>query len=100
ARPDTREAKARLQRLRANLRPKKRGQLRHSGAVAYWPACDVLRVRLVGAGKSVTLTGKQKQKGVSNYLVGKDPSRWHKGVPMFGRVRAEGALPRVTIDYY
>ncbi len=38
--------------------------------------------------------------GVSNYLVGDDPSQWRTGVRTFARVRHEGVAPGVDLVFY
>ena len=38
--------------------------------------------------------GLDKQAGVSNYLIGNDPSKWHTDIPNYGQGRLPGRLPR------
>ncbi len=38
--------------------------------------------------------------GRSQYLVGRDPSRWRKAVPHYGRVAARGLYPGIDVVYY
>lgn len=57
-------------------------------------------VTLVGANPRADTTGEKRLSSQSNYFKGKDPSRWLKGVPNFGRVRFDRVLPGVDLAYY
>lgn len=46
-----------------------------------------LRMRLVDANRSVTVAPENRLAGISNYFIGNDRSRWHRGVPHYGRIR-------------
>lgn len=61
---------------------------------------DVLRIKLLGANGEPRGTGLEELAGKSNYLFGRDPSRWRTNVPNYGRVRYEGVYPGVDVVYY
>ncbi|HEX8282893.1 MAG TPA: carboxypeptidase regulatory-like domain-containing protein [Pyrinomonadaceae bacterium] len=61
---------------------------------------SVLRIRLLGASRQARARGLEELEGKSNYLVGRDPSRWHTNVPNFARVEYEGVYPGVDVVYY
>ncbi|KAA1419015.1 hypothetical protein F0U44_11165 [Nocardioides humilatus] len=44
----------------------------------------------VGAARNPRLVGRSPQQATTSYFRGKDPSRWRRGVPAFGRVRYQG----------
>src|SRR5277367_1593495 len=44
--------------------------------------------------------GEDLETGVSNYLLGNDPSRWRTGVPRFGRVRYRDLYPGIDLKFY
>ena len=44
--------------------------------------------------------GLDAQPGHSNYLIGRDRSRWQKNVPMYGRVKYRGIYPGIDAVYY
>jgi hypothetical protein len=41
-----------------------------------------------------------KQQGVSNYLIGDDPDKWHAGIANYGRVRYSGLYPGIDLVFY
>ncbi len=55
-----------------------------------WPAADG-RVQPVGL---------EPTPGVSNYLVGNDPSRWRRGVQSFGKVRYPNLYAGIDLVFY
>jgi len=60
----------------------------------------VLRMKLVGSNRSPVATGLDPLPGTSNYLIGKDPKQWRKGVRNYGRVRFGMVYPGVDLVYY
>ena len=58
-----------------------------------------LRMKLLN-GNPASLTGAEELPGKVNYLIGKDPSQWHTGVPLFSRVRAEEIYPGVDLIFH
>jgi len=60
----------------------------------------VLRMSLEGANAAPPVEGQELQAGVSNYLVGDDPSQWHTAVPNYGRVSYYDVYPGVDMTYY
>ncbi|MBI1852007.1 MAG: SBBP repeat-containing protein [Planctomycetes bacterium] len=63
-------------------------------------AHDRIRVRFQGAGSDPKATALDELPGKVNYLVGRDPSQWHRNVPTFARVRYESVYPGVDVVYY
>ncbi|HEY9405680.1 MAG TPA: Calx-beta domain-containing protein [Pyrinomonadaceae bacterium] len=60
----------------------------------------VLRMRLEGANASPRVAGLERQKGLINYLVGDDPSRWRVGVSTFAKISYTEVYPGVDLVYY
>lgn len=58
-----------------------------------------LKLHLSGAGTAEP-EGVDPQGGVSNYFLGKDPSKWRTHVPHFGRVRYKEVYPGIDVVYY
>ena len=58
-----------------------------------------LRVELVGASRRKA-TYEEPLFGVTNYLIGNDPSKWRIGVPGYRRVRYSGVYPGIDLLYY
>src|SRR5215207_125966 len=61
---------------------------------------STLRVRLEGSNRSPKVSGVEEMRGRSNYLVGRDPSRWLTGVPVYAKVAYESVYPGVDMVYY
>ncbi len=60
----------------------------------------VLRMSLDGANPDPQVEGQELQAGVSNYLIGNDPSQWHTSVPNYGRVAYHDVYPGIDMIYY
>jgi hypothetical protein len=60
---------------------------------------DVLRMRLLGSDPAAPATGGDRRPGTTNYLVG-DRSRWHTGVPTYGRVTLRGVYRGIDLVYH
>ena len=61
---------------------------------------SVVRMQLAGASPAATAAGTSQLPGKSNYFIGNDPAKWHRGVPQFARVRYQGVYPGVDLVYY
>jgi hypothetical protein len=70
-------------------------------AAAGQPADDqVLTVQLVGSNPAARPVGLDLQAGVSNYLIGDDPSQWITNVAHYGRAEFQNVYPGVNLVYY
>ncbi len=64
-------------------------------------ASNVIRMRLEGSNSSaVRIAGADLLPGKSNYFIGNDPSKWHRGIPQYARVNYESVYPGVDLTYY
>jgi hypothetical protein len=63
-------------------------------------ASVTVRMQMVGSDLRASVFQQQPLPGRVNYFSGKDPSRWHTGVPTFGRVGFHGVYPGVDLVYY
>lgn len=61
---------------------------------------SVLRVSMAGSNPSPEVEGLDLQPGKANYLIGNDPSRWHRNVPLYGRVRYRDVYSGIDALYY
>jgi hypothetical protein len=59
---------------------------------------SAVRMTLLGANPE-TVVGETPAKGVSNYLIGNDPTRWHRGVAHYARVRYANAWPGIDLVF-
>ena len=69
-----------------------------ASAAATPPA--VLRWSVVGANPGAQLEGGDRLSGVSNYLIGSDPSAWHRDVRTFGQVAYRDILPKTDLVFH
>lgn len=61
---------------------------------------SAIRIRLVGANTHPQFEALERLPGRVNYLIGNDPSKFHRNVPIFGRVKMKGVYPGVDVVYY
>ena len=76
--------------------------LQHPAARAGLPAhpASVVRLKLAKANPSPEVSAVDELPGKSNYLVGRDPRKWHRNVPQFSRVRYRSVYPGIDLVYY
>jgi len=55
---------------------------------------------MIGAGASRNIVGQQLLPGKSNYLLGRDPSRWITNVPQYARVEYREIYPGIDLVYH
>jgi hypothetical protein len=61
---------------------------------------SVLRMGLANASMHSDVTGEESLPGKSHYLLGNDPSKWHRDVPQFARVHYSDVYPGIGLTYY
>ena len=79
-----------------NLRsqqPKRHGNASVTGV-------ESLQMKLAGANPNPGVTATDRLPGVSNYILGNDPSKWRQGIPQFARVRYENIYPGINLVFY
>jgi len=57
-------------------------------------------MRLIGARKNARAEGLDLQPGITSYFIGRDPRKWHAGVPHYAKVRYRDIYPGIDIVYY
>jgi hypothetical protein len=60
----------------------------------------VLRMKLSNANAGSVYEGSDQLPGVVNYLLGKNPANWKKGIPTFASVKVAGIYPGVDMVYH
>ena len=60
----------------------------------------VLDMEMVGANPHPQIAGQNALPGVTNYLIGNDPSKWHTKVPQYARVAYQGVYPGVDLAFH
>ena len=60
----------------------------------------VVRMKFLGADPNASLAGLDEQSNKSNYFIGKDPGKWHAGVPNYARVAARQLYPGIDVVYH
>ncbi len=61
---------------------------------------SVLRMALAHANANAQVQGADKLPGKSNYLIGNDPTKWHRNIPQFAKVRYQDLYPGIDLVYY
>lgn len=61
---------------------------------------SVLRIQFVGSTPAPQILGKKALPGHVNYLIGKEPNQWHRGIPTFAKVNYQDMYPGVDLVYY
>jgi subtilisin-like proprotein convertase family protein len=61
---------------------------------------SALRMRLVGANQSPSITGVGELPGRVSTFTGADPARWRRGVPAYSKVKYSGVYPGVDLLFY
>jgi len=61
---------------------------------------EQLRMKLIGSEPKAKVSAESQLEGVSNYLIGKDKTKWRTNVPNFSRVRVTDAYPGIDVLYY
>jgi Beta-propeller repeat len=63
-------------------------------------AQSVVRMKLIGADPAPRMEGLDRLPGRSNYLIGRDESRWRRNVASFAKVRYRSVYPGIDLIYY
>lgn len=80
--------------------------LTNQGAVVRPTSCGTkavncwIRMNLMGANASPAIQAQVLLPGVSNYLIGNNPSAWRMGVPHYGHVTFKHVYPGIDLTYY
>ena len=61
---------------------------------------SLLSMDLAGSNPYPEVSGADELPGKSNYFIGNDPSRWHRGIPQYARVRYRDVYPGIDLVYY
>lgn len=64
------------------------------------PENAVVRLSLKGANSAPKIAAGPAQEGVSNYLIGNDPTRWHRNVSHFASVKYHDVYPNIDLVYH
>lgn len=60
----------------------------------------VVRMRFLGANPDPQIRAKDRRDGMTNYLVGEDPSAWRSEVPAYGKVRYTQVWSGIDVVFY
>jgi len=60
----------------------------------------VLRMNLLGARPGTQFVAQSPQAGKVNYFIGRDPSKWHSNIPLFGEVLYRNLYPGVDLAFH
>jgi hypothetical protein len=60
----------------------------------------VLRMKLVGANRSLQVVGREELPGKANYFIGNDPAKWRTNIPTYKKVAYTDIYPGIDLIYY
>jgi hypothetical protein len=60
----------------------------------------LLKMRLQGGNASPEIEGRELLPGRTNYLIGRDPSKWQTGVPHYAQVAYRGVYPGIDLVFH
>jgi hypothetical protein len=63
-------------------------------------ARSAVSMQFSGANRNAEVAAAQVLPGHTNYLLGNDPSRWHRNIPQFARVQYRNLYRGVNLDFY
>lgn len=61
---------------------------------------SVLSMKVVGANPAAKLQPLEKQVTESNYFIGNDPAKWHRGIENYSKIRYAAVYPGIDLVYY
>jgi hypothetical protein len=64
------------------------------------PAVSALRMQWIGANARPEMVAERPLPGRINYLIGRDPGRWHTDLPTYGQVRYRDLFPGVDAVFF
>lgn len=59
-----------------------------------------LRMHVVGGKSNAEIVGSDRLSAKANYIIGNDPSKWHRGVPRYARVSYHDVYPGIDLTYH
>src|SRR6202163_4635917 len=59
-----------------------------------------LRMHVVGGTSDAEIARSDRLSSKSNYIVGNEPNKWHRGVPHYARVSYHDVYPGVDLTYH
>ncbi len=86
--------------LASHEQPQASGSNKASAADSSRGRVEAVQMKLAGANPNPSITGADLLPGVSNYIIGNNPAKWHRGVPQFARVRYENIYPGINLVFY
>ena len=75
-------------------------QLQAKAAGAKAGSYSTVALRLAGANSQAVATHEDPLITRTNYILGRDPAKWHTGIPNYGRVRYSSVYDGIDLVYY
>jgi hypothetical protein len=57
-------------------------------------------MHVVGGKSNAEIVGSDRLSSKANYIIGNDPSKWHRGVPHYARVSYHDVYPGIDLTYH
>jgi Beta-propeller repeat len=65
-----------------------------------YSAVASVEMDLLGSNATPQIVAENQLPGVTNYILGRDPSQWHSGVAHYGQVRYHDVYPGIDLAYH
>jgi hypothetical protein len=59
-----------------------------------------IEMEILGSNPNAKIAAETQLPGVTNYILGRDPSKWRSGVPRYGQLRDRDVYPGVDVAYH
>jgi hypothetical protein len=81
-------------------KPSRISQVRQMERAARETKSTVLSIDLMGAAANPAIVGEEALPTKVNYFIGRDPNKWRRNVPTYGRIRYRNVYPGIDLVYY
>jgi hypothetical protein len=95
-----RGAVLKLRDTRPHVQSRKTGGSPRKSRTHPVPGSDVIRMTLAGVNASARIQGLEELPGKVNYLIGNEPRKWKRNVPLYAKVRYHDIYPGTDLVYY
>jgi hypothetical protein len=79
---------------------RKARDLHNPGAGQSTNEISPIEMEFLGANPRAEISGVEELRGKTNYFIGKDPKKWHTGIPTYAKVSYKNIYPGIDLVYY
>ena len=75
-------------------------QVRQMERALHQGKMTIFSIDLMGAAPHPAIVGEEALRTKVNYFIGRDPAKWRRNVPTYGRIRYRNVYPGIDLVYY